>query len=240
MRTLSFHIISADTCIAARWQAAFRKEGWQAALHTPSANYCYARAKACELDFVEFGTPCCKNGEELKAMMNKRMPLSVIVFGDPSKISNSQISALLEAGADDFIYKNLDERVLVAKVKAHLRRIMPAILQASGKCASSCGEIEVDSGRRAVKIKSRPGKVTELSNLTQRELDILAFLVNHEKQVVSRETMLEKLWGEDSVNVYCECVDKHIESLRRKLGLYGKRIRTVYGAGYMFTSETGS
>ncbi|PKM98881.1 MAG: hypothetical protein CVU79_01125 [Elusimicrobia bacterium HGW-Elusimicrobia-3] len=237
MRNLFFHIITADTGIAARWQAAFRKEGWQVELYAPSAAYACARVEACELDFVEFGAPCCRSGEELKTMMSKRMPLSVIVFGDQSKVSNSQISALLEAGADDFIYKNLDERVLVAKVKAHLRRIMPAILQASARCASSCGEIEVDSSRRAVKIKSRPGKVTELSTLTQRELDILAFLVGHEKQVVSREAMLEKLWGEDSVNVYCECVDKHIESLRRKLGLYGKRIRTVYGTGYMFTGK---
>ena len=237
MRTLSFHIVTADTGIAARWQAAFRKEGWQVALHAPSADYACARAAAGELDFVEFGAPCCKSGNDLKALMHKRLPLSVIVFGDQSKVSNSQISALLEAGADDFIYKNLDERVLVAKIKAHLRRIMPAILQASARGASSCGEIEVDSSRRAVKIKSRTGKVTELCNLTQRELDILAFLVGHEKQVVSRETMLEKLWGEASVNVYCECVDKHIESLRRKLGLCGKRIRTVYGTGYMFTGK---
>lgn len=232
-----FRIITTDTVVTARWLAAFRKEGWQVALYTPTPSCDCTQAAACELDFVELGAPCCKNGEELKAMISKRRPLSVIVFGEQSKVSNSQISALLEAGADDFIYKNLDERVLVAKVKAHLRRIMPAILQASTRCLSSCGEIEVDSNRRAVKIKSRPGKVTELSNLTQKELDILAFLVGHEKQVVSRETMLERLWGEDSVNVYCECVDKHIESLRRKLGLHGKRIRTVYGTGYMFTGK---
>ena len=111
---------------------------------------------------------------------------------------------------------------------------MPAILTARSQYASSCGEIQVDCSRKAVRLGSRPGKFTELSNLTQKELDILSFLLAHEKQVVSRESMLEKLWGEDSVNVYCECVDKHIESLRRKLGLYGKRIKTIYGSGYMF------
>nr|MDA8132874.1 response regulator transcription factor [Elusimicrobiota bacterium] len=163
---------------------------------------------------------------------------SAIVFGDQAKSSNKLIADLLEAGADDFVYKNIDERILVAKLKAHIRRLMPAISERSARATSSCGAIEVDRLRHSVKVQAAKGRRTEILNLTQRELDILTFLIDHEKQVVSRETMLERIWGEGAVDVYSECVDKHIESLRRKLGLCGKKIRTVYGAGYMFNGES--
>jgi len=234
MHNLLFKIISPDTGITARWGKALCKEGWPVAVCSDYTAIAPACAGSPELHLIEIGLPCLRNAQDLKEVLTERAPISAIVFADQAKASNAQISALLEAGADDFVYKNLDERVLVAKIKAHLRRIMPAILTARSQYASSCGEIQVDCSRKAVRLGSRPGKFTELSNLTQKELDILSFLLAHEKQVVSRESMLEKLWGEDSVNVYCECVDKHIESLRRKLGLYGKRIKTIYGSGYMF------
>ena len=60
-------------------------------------------------------------------------------------------------------------------------------------------------------------------------------LVDQEKRVVSRESMLEKLWGDCAGDVYSDCINKHVESLRKKLGLYGRKVKTVYGSGYMFT-----
>jgi len=235
MHNLLFKIISPDTGIAARWEKALSKEGWPVAVCSDYTCIAPACAGSPELHLIEVGLPCFRNAEDLKKTLAERAPISAIVFADQAKASNALISALLEAGADDFVYKNLDERILVAKIKAHLRRIMPAILIARSKYASSCGEIQVDCSRKAVRLGSRPGKFTELNNLTQKELDILSFLLSHEKHVVSRESMLEKLWGDKAAEVYSECVDKHVESLRRKLGIFGKRIKTVYGSGYMFT-----
>lgn len=230
---LSFHIISPDESIIWCWQKAFKKEGWTVYGHT-SAIHSGTPKNGAELDLIEIEPSVCCSKEDLKAILAARHPVSTLVFGDQKKVPNCQIAAFLEAGADDFIYKDLDERILVAKIKAHIRRIMPAIIEASERCSSSCGRIEIDLRRRAVKIKAGHGKFAELSNFTQRELEILTLLIGNEKHVVSREMMLEKIWGESAVNVYSECVDKHIESLRRKLGFYGKSIRTVYGEGYMF------
>lgn len=237
MRALNLHIITADPAISIRWQKAFQKECWSVSVAGLCGEGDAREAARAELDLIEMGVPGCRDMDDFTGILRLRRPVSVFLFAEQQKTSNTQIAAFLEAGADDFVYKNIDERILVAKLKAHIRRIMPAITEAVSKFSSRAGGIEIDGNRRAVKIESKPGKYTELSNLTQKEFEILALLVSNEKRVISRESMLEKLWGEDAANVYSECVDKHIESLRRKLGMFGKRIKTVYGAGYMFTEN---
>ena len=236
MDSLIFHIISTDRVIAGRWQKAFQKEGWAVIVNNSCLPDAGTRRNCAELYLIEIGAPGCKTPDDLRLMLKARRPVSVLVFGEQQRTSNTRIAEFLDAGTDDFLYKNLDERILVAKVKAHMRRIMPAITKAGSKITSRKGDIEIDGSRRTVRITSKPGKRTELADFTQREFDILSMLLRHEQQVVSREFILEKIWGEESASVYSECIDKHVESLRKKLGLYGKRIKTVYGAGYMFTS----
>lgn len=235
MRELFFQIMSTDSAITARWQKAFRQEGW---LVSADAS-CHAGEEDCgkrvEIDLIELGIPDCRGPEDLKVIIKTRHPVSTLVFGDQQNVSNSQIAAFLEAGADDFVYKNLDERVLVAKLKANARRIMPTIVEVSKKLASSNGDIKTDRSRHTVKIKTAPGRYTELLNLTEKEFDILSMLIAHEQRVVSRDYMLEYLWGVDAEEVYSDCINKHIESLRKKLGRYGPRIKSIYGTGYMLT-----
>ncbi len=237
MRALNLHIITADPVISVRWRKAFQQECWPVSIAVLCSGGSAQAASGAELDLIEIGVPGCKDLDDFNTVIRLRRPVSVFLFAEQQKTSNTQIAAFLEAGADDFVYKNIDERILVAKLKAHIRRIMPEITEAAIRFSSHAGDIEIDGNRRAIKIESKPGKYTELSNLTQKEFEILALLVSNEKRVISRESMLEKIWGEEATNVYSECVDKHIESLRRKLGLFGKRIKTVYGAGYMFTEN---
>lgn len=235
MNDLLFQIISRDRTIAGRWQKAFQGEGWLVGVEASCLE-----GKPCrnpELDLLEVGTPDCRGHEELREIIAERRPLSTLVFGDPRVLSNRQIAALLDGGADDFFYKNLDERVLVAKLKAHLRRLAPALAKAVAVHVSSRGDLKLDRNSRAVTVSPSPGRQTEISNLTQKEFDILSLLVGHEQNVLTRETILQKLWGDCAENVYSECIDKHVESLRRKLGIFGKRIKTIYGTGYMFTSD---
>lgn len=202
-------------------------------MNTPCTDACRMK-----LALVEVGTQLCRTPDDLREILVNRKPIAALAFAAPENISNSQIARFLESGADDFIFKNIDERILVAKLKAHMRRLTSTIHETMSQVESSCGDIKIDRGRRAVKVEARNGKYTEIANLTEKELDILTMLVGNEKQVVSRESMLETLWGNGATEVYSECIDKHIESLRKKLGLYGKKIKTVYGTGYTFTGKS--
>lgn len=234
MSDLFFCIKTTDRTILYRWQCAFRKEGWVVkdcgCLNTPCTDSCRMK-----LALIEVGTQLCKTPDNFREILIKRKPVATLVFAAAETISNSQIAKFLESGADDFIFKSIDERILVAKLKAHMRRMTSTIQETMSKVESSCGDIKIDRDRRAVKIEARKGKYTEIANLTEKELDILTMLVDNEKLVLSRESMLERLWGNGAADVYSECIDKHIESLRRKLGPYGRTIKTVYGAGYKFT-----
>jgi DNA-binding response OmpR family regulator len=235
MGTLTFKIISPDMTICGRWQKAFRDEGWLVDSMISCRPSEASNDNRMEIDLIEICVQGCKDPEDFKSLAKTRHPVAVLVFGDQQKISSRQIASFFDAGADDFVYKNIDERILVAKLKAYLRRIMPAISEATTKISSSCHSIEIDRNRRSVTIRLHPGKYMELSTLTPKEFDILSLLVTMERRVVTREVLLERLWGDGATDVYSECIDKHIESLRKKMGTCGNKIKTIYGSGYMFT-----
>lgn len=131
----------------------------------------------------------------------------------------------LELGADDYVAKPFSVRELAARVKAVLRRGQAAEPPALWK-----GEdLEVDWERR--KVKSRRKSV----ELTPKEFELLKVLVEAGGRVLSREMLLEKVWGYDqAAEIQSRTVDLHISQLRQKLGAGGNQILTVTGAGYRF------
>ena len=131
----------------------------------------------------------------------------------------------LDAGADDYITKPFSLRELAARVRAVLRR---------GR-----GEIDGAGGlsRRASDAPtSTPSAFTSTAvpiRLTRREFELLRYLVENRNRVLSRDRLLERVWGYDRV-IETRSVDVHVGRLRSKLGSAGNQIETVVGLGYRF------
>jgi DNA-binding response OmpR family regulator len=128
----------------------------------------------------------------------------------------------LELGADDYVTKPFSARELVARVRAILRRT--GVPRATGASVVALGGIEVDTGRREVRLSG------EVVPLATREFDLLAFLVDNLGLALSRRQLLNGVWGDDWYGDE-RTVDVHVRQLRKKLG-DDLPLTTVWGVGY--------
>jgi DNA-binding response OmpR family regulator len=129
----------------------------------------------------------------------------------------------LELGADDYLVKPFSPRELVARVRAILRRTREA---PPAEDVVTLGEIEVDLRRREARHNAQPVA------LTTREFDLLAFLATNVGLALSRQQLLDGVWGADWYGDE-RTVDVHVAQLRKKLGA-DLPLATVWGVGYRF------
>ncbi len=134
----------------------------------------------------------------------------------------------LELGADDYIVKPFSPKEVVARVRAVLRRSRTP----SGTAPIASGRLTIDLGRHTVDVAG-----SELE-LTPKEFDLLRALAEARGRVLSREFLLDRVWGYAAAGeIESRTVDVHVRRLRVKLGDEGQRITTVKGVGYRL--ETG-
>ncbi len=129
----------------------------------------------------------------------------------------------LELGADDYMGKPFNPRELTARVKAILRRAEGGHTRERGSV--SVGGLTVDWQRREVVVDG------ESVTLRNKEFELLRALAEHEGIVLSREQLLEQVWGYDYFGE-TRTVDVHVNQVRRKLGDSAVQIQTVRGVGY--------
>ena len=134
----------------------------------------------------------------------------------------------LNIGADDYMVKPLSLREVKARIKAVLRRSMKNEIQE--KTASDCYSFQGLCINREAKLASIDGQPLQLTKL---EYEMLSLLLSNMGKAFSREEMLEHCWPKDAI-VLDRTVDVNINRLRKKVGPYGKYIKTRVGFGYTF------
>jgi two-component system alkaline phosphatase synthesis response regulator PhoP len=151
-----------------------------------------------------------------------RVPIIMLT----AKTSESDRVNGLDVGADDYVTKPFSLRELAARVRAVLRRGKSDELRPNADVYR--GKFLVaDFEAVAVSVEGRSIR------LTRREFELLKYLVENRNRVLSRDRLLERVWGYDRL-IETRSVDVHVGRLRGKLGPVGRQIETVVGLGYRF------
>ena len=151
-----------------------------------------------------------------------RLPIIMVT----AKSSELDTVRGLDCGADDYISKPFGIMEFLSRVRASLRRAAPE----TRPNVLSFHEILLDNARHSVTVNNQPVE------LTYKEYSLLRLLLENTNLVVTRETILQVVWGTD-ISVESRTVDMHIRTLRKKLGDAGKYICTVRKVGYKLTDE---
>ncbi len=157
------------------------------------------------------------DGFEVCRRIEGRVPIVMLTARD--EVEDRVVG--LELGADDYVAKPFSPRELAARVKAVLRR---SAATGSPDDVTTLGPVTLMRGAREVMADGRGVE------LTQREFDLLEYLLRHAGQVVTRDELLEAVWGFRSPG-QTRTVEVHVAQLRKKLG-HPDLIRTVRGLGY--------
>jgi two-component system alkaline phosphatase synthesis response regulator PhoP len=167
------------------------------------------------------------SGDEVCRILRQRVEtrqLPIIML--TARTSESDRVAGLDLGADDYVTKPFSLRELGARVRAVLRRRKQAV-DVRRDPAYEGRHLRADFDAVSISVDERSVR------LTRREFELLRFLVENRNRVLSRDRLLERVWGYDRF-IETRSVDVHVGRLRAKLGAAGQQIETVIGLGYRF------
>jgi len=167
------------------------------------------------------------DGIELLSRLRRESDVYVIMLTARTEETDKIVG--LSVGADDYVTKPFSPRELVARVKAALRRLQVASGSSAERSVLSFRHVKVDAGAHVVTVDESPIELTSI------EFELLKALAENHGRVLSREQLLEKVWGGDYFGEI-RVVDVHLGHVRQKLG-NEELITTVRGVGYRFDDE---
>jgi len=179
-----------------------------------------------DLVILDLNLPVLSGDEVCRILRQRQETRQIPIIMLTARTSESDRVAGLDLGADDYVTKPFSLRELAARVRAVLRRRRASADEA--RQARYTGKhLSADFDAVAVTVDAKPVR------LTRREFELLRFLVENRNRVLSRDRLLERVWGYDRF-IETRSVDVHVGRLRAKLGPAGQQIETVIGLGYRF------
>lgn len=185
--------------------------------------------EAFDLIVLDLMLPGIDGLEVTKYLKNSQATTQIPIVMLSAKGEEADIVTGLELGADDYITKPFSPRVLIARVRAALRRRVS--VPDDELAVIHIHDLEIDPGRRSVLAEGEP------VDLTYTEFQVLYILSRRPGWVFTRSQILDAVQGDD-YPVTDRSVDVQIVGLRKKLGACGKYIETVRGVGYRFREST--
>ncbi len=147
----------------------------------------------------------------------KKMPVIMVT----AKTTELDLVKGIEDGADDYIKKPFSVMELISRVKALLRRVEKEDIK-----ELKLDELIINNEKHVVMINEN------VIDLTYKEYELLSLFVLNKGIVLNRDTIMEQVWGTDYEGE-SRTIDMHVKTLRKKLGDYGNRIRTIRNVGYV-------
>ena len=204
-----------------------KKEGFRAlSANNGEDGLDMARKEHPDLILLDLMLPEMDGLEVCKAIKNDTKTAHIPIIILTAKAQETDKIVGLELGADDYMTKPFSPRELIARIKAVLRRAkekdkLPEALK--------IGDMSIDFSKIMVAIKDKP------IELTSKEFELLKILIKAKGRVLSRDYLLDTIWGFDqALEIQTRTVDVHITTLRKKLKNESKRIVTVKNYGYRF------
>jgi DNA-binding response OmpR family regulator len=223
-------VIEDDPAVARSLVDGLSREGWQViAKATGADGVAYARDRQPHLVILDVRLPDGSGFDFCRQMRQSGLRQPIIIL----TVQDDEIDKILglELGADDYMTKPFSLRELVSRVRAQLRRAYGDLSSSEGDILYA-GDLIIDRGRGLVRRGQR-----EL-NLTPTEFRLLVHLARHSGQALTREQILEAVWGYDAELEDERTINVHIRRLREKIEPdpgSPTLILTVPGIGYRFT-----
>ncbi len=224
------YIVEDDSAIRELEQYALQSSGYDVMSFESSEAFWQAmRLSKPELVILDVMLPGEDGFSILKKLRNTPSLHKLPIIMVTAKSSELDTVRGLDSGADDYITKPFGIMEFLSRIRATLRRSAPE----ARPSVFSFHEILLDNARHNVTVNGAP------VDLTYKEYSLLHLLLENTNLVVTRETILQVVWGTD-ISVESRTVDMHIRTLRKKLGSSGRYICTVRKVGYKLTDDEES
>jgi DNA-binding response OmpR family regulator len=214
-------VVEDDEAIAQVLQRTLRLEGYEVKIAADGVNALdEAHSFLPDLVILDLGLPRM-DGVDVARRLRESDDVPILVLTARDAIE-ARVEGL-DAGADDYLVKPWERQELLARLRALLRRRPPR-----GQATLTVGDLQLNPDTHEV---ARSGRTIDL---TQREFELLEYLMRNERIVISRQRLLDEVWGYDPFSM-TNTIEVFVSNLRRKLEAGGepRLLHTIRGAGYV-------